>query len=271
VSWIKNALTSSIGKKFLVALTGLALVGFLFAHIYGNMNIFGGSEQLSIYAQHLHEWGWLLTVAEIGLLVMFVVHIGVVIKLTVENRSARGSTGYKKTGTKRGGFEYWTSKLMVVSGLIVLFFLIVHIIDFRLERAAHDEAWKTCLETLGSAAACEHTIGTEVIEKLQVPWRAGLYILGSLFIGWHLFHGIQSAFRSFGVNNEKWTPVIEKAGMTIGIVIGLLFASIPAYIYISGGDMPGAKSEEELQEVLEEHAIKSGIEPAIEEAVEQSE
>lgn len=263
MSWITKALTSTIGKKVLVAASGLALLGFMFAHVYGNLHVFAGTEQLSIYAQHLHEWGWLLNVAEIGLLGMFLLHIGLIVRLTIENRAARGPTQYKKPGTKRGGFEYWTSKLMLISGLVVLTFLIVHIIDYRLERAAHDEAWHTCLETLGAAAACEHAVGSHVVDSLLVPWRAALYILGSLFIGWHLFHGIQSAFRSFGVNSSKWTPIINKAGMTIGIVLGLLFASIPAYVFISGGDMPGQASGDELREMLQEHAMESGVTPTV--------
>lgn len=263
MSWITGVLSSSIGKKVLVALSGLALLGFLFGHVYGNLHVFGGEDSLSIYAQHLHEFGWLLTVAEAGIIGAFVLHIVLVVKLTIENRAARGPQGYKKPGTKRGGFRYATSKLMLVSGLVVLTFLVVHIVDYRLERHAMEEAWHACMVSLGTADACSGAVGAAVIEKLQVPWRAALYILGSLFIGWHLFHGFQSAFRSFGFNSPKWTPVLDKVGMLIGVGLGVAFAIIPAWILISGGEMPFAPETVERSEILQEHALKSGVQPDI--------
>lgn len=230
MSWFTRIWSSSIGKKVLVAATGLALLGFLFGHIFGNLQLFFGADKLNAYASGLHEL-WFLPVAEIGIIAAFVLHIVLVVKLTLENKKARGSK-YAVHASKNPGFKYTSSNAMVVTGLVVLTFLVVHILDYRLGRGAHDAALAQCLSV---GTDCDHTIGAQVISTLQVPWRAALYALGSLFIGWHLFHGIQSAARSFGIASAKWTPIIEKAGAAIGLGLGVLFASIPIAIYATGG------------------------------------
>ena len=230
MSWFTRIWNSSIGKKILVAATGLALLGFLFGHIFGNLQLFWGADKLNAYAAGLHEY-WFLPLAEIGIIAAFVVHIGMVIKLTLENKAARG-TRYAVSSSKNPGFKYTSSVAMLISGLVVLTFLVIHIIDYRLARGVHDAALVECLSV---GASCGDTVGAHVVESLLVPWRAVLYAVGSLFIGWHLFHGIQSAARSFGISSQKWTPVIEKAGAAIGIGLGVLFASIPVAILLTGG------------------------------------
>lgn len=253
MSWFTRIWNSSIGKKILVAATGLALLGFLFGHIFGNLQIFWGADKLNAYAAGLHEQ-WFLPLAEIGIIAAFVVHIGLVLKLTAENNSARGSR-YAVKSSKNPGFKYTSSISMLVSGLVVLTFLVIHILDYRLGRATHDAALATCLQ---SGVDCGGTVGAHVVESLLVPWRAVLYTLGSLFIGWHLYHGIASAARSFGVASEKWTPIIDKTGAVIGFGLGLLFASIPVAIYLTGGSF--AKIEQLGPEspitVIEDNAVQ---------------
>lgn len=231
MNWFTRIWNSSIGKKVLVAITGLALLGFLFGHIFGNLHLYWGAHHLNAYADGLHQMKVLLPVAEVGILLAFVVHVGLVVRLTLENRKA-ASKGYKVKATKNPGLKYTTSTLMLLSGLVVLLFLVVHILDYRLGRAADDIAFANCVAV---GADCQSTVGALVITKLQEPWRAVLYTLGSLFIGWHLFHGIGSAARSFGIASNKWTPIIEKTGIAIGVTIGVLFASIPVAILLTGG------------------------------------
>lgn len=231
MNWFTRIWNSSIGKKFLVAVTGLALLGFMFGHIFGNLHLYWGAQPFNEYADGLHQMKVLLPVAEIGILVAFLAHVGLVIRLTLENRKAVGVQN-KVKGTKNPGFKYTTSTWMLLSGLVVLLFLVVHIIDYRLGRAADDIAFANCVY---AGVDCHQTVGALVVEKLQVPWRAALYTLGSLFIGWHLVHGIRSAVRSVGVASNKWTPVIEKAGVGIGVTLGVLFASIPIAILLTGG------------------------------------
>lgn len=231
MSWFTRVWSSSIGRKVLVAVTGLALVGFLAGHLLGNLQIFLGADALNQYSKGLHDMGPLLVVAELGIIAAFIGHIYLVIKLTLENKKARGSA-YGMHVSKKPTINYTASRTMAVSGLIVLAFLVLHILDYRVNRALSDAALANCM-TLGTD--CDGTIGARVVETLQVPWRAAIYAVGSLLIGWHLFHGIQSSARSLGVASRKWTPIIEKAGAAIGIGFGVLFAIIPVAIFATAG------------------------------------
>lgn len=231
MSWFTRVWSSSIGKKVLVAVTGLALVGFLVGHLLGNLQLFLGADALNMYSKGLHDLGPLLTVAEIGIIAAFIGHVFLVIKLTLENKKARGSS-YGQHVSKKPTINYTASRTMAISGLIVLAFLVVHILDYRVNRAMTEAALANCL-TLGTE--CDGTIGAVVAQSLQVPWRAALYTVGSLLIGWHLFHGIQSSARSLGIASRKWTPIIEKVGTIGGLGMGILFAAIPVAVYATAG------------------------------------
>ena len=103
---------------------------------------------------------------------------------------------------------------MAISGLIVLAFLIVHIADFRMARG-------------------EGLIYDQVTTKLQEPWRVTLYVLGSLLASWHVYHGFQGAFRSVGVNHNKYTPILRTIGTLLSIAFAIGFASIPIWIFVN--------------------------------------
>ncbi|MBF93651.1 MAG: succinate dehydrogenase [Myxococcales bacterium] len=215
-------LRSGIGTKILVAVTGLGLVGFLASHVAGNMNIFlpprKGQPAIEAYADQLHHIPGFIFI-ELGLVAMFVGHIMLTLMLVLQNRQAKGSR-YAVQATKQQRSGNLASRTMAISGIIVLVFLVVHVSDFRLQR-----------ELITNSGGLE----ANLLEKLAVPWRAALYVVGSILISFHMTHGIASAFRSFGLAHEKYTPIIEKAGYTLGIVIGLGFASIPIYALIKGG------------------------------------
>jgi len=211
---------SGIGRKALVAISGLGLVGFLIAHLSGNLLIYknpeaGEQHPLNEYAENLHSVPG-FTFIELGLLFLFVLHIALVISLTLENRRARGPVGYSVSKTKRksGLLNALASRTMAISGVTVLVFLAVHIADFRLKRGGDE----------GPAEM--------IMTALSEPWRAALYVIGSLLVGWHLFHGFQSAFRSMGVNHPKYTPWIVGVGTFLAVVIALGFASIPVWVFL---------------------------------------
>jgi succinate dehydrogenase / fumarate reductase cytochrome b subunit len=217
LSWLFRLFQSGIGRKVLVALSGLALVLFLVGHLTGNLLIYSGDdgESMKAYAESLHQMPGFMAI-EIGLLLMFVLHISLVLWLTLENRRARGALGYSGGATKQesGVLRFLSSKTMAVSGLIVLAFLVVHISDFRMARGEGD-------------------IYTQVTTKLQEPWRMALYVLGSLLASWHVYHGFQSAFRSAGVNHKKYTPLLRTIGTVLSIAFAIGFASIPIWIFVN--------------------------------------
>lgn len=253
MSWFKKVLSSSIGMKLAVGLSGLGLVGFLIAHAAGNLNLYRGTHALDEYAMHLHALPG-FTIIEIGLLVMFLVHIPLVIALARSNAQARGSR-YAVSGSKREGgrAQSLASRMMKVSGILLLIFIVFHVMDFRRER--HEFHMPD-----GSV----YGLGNEVIEALSNPLFAVIYIVGSMLAAWHVFHGFQSAFRSLGFNHGKYTPALEKLGIAIAVFIGLAFASIPVAIQVGmvqPDDGPPAAHADALEVAHGEDAEAATTEP----------
>ena len=229
MNWLSRVLTSSIGQKLIAALSGLGLLGFMLVHAQGNLRIYlpgevEGTRAIDAYAEHLHDQPW-LPLAEIGLLVLFLVHIVTVIRLVLANRAARGATRYAASGNKSGGgAASKASMTMAVSGSITMAFLLVHVIMVRATRENLFQSWCNC-----DHAPVEH-VTKALVTHLSNPFMAIFYVVGSILVSWHLFHGIQSASRSLGVNHNKYSPLIQKAGLLISIVLALSFASIPLAI-----------------------------------------
>lgn len=217
MSWLTRTLTSTNGRKLLAALSGLGLVLFLIIHLLGNLQIFSSSDAFNEYAKALHD-GPLIVIGDVGLMIMFPLHIAMVIWLAVDNKKARGPVGYKVTGTKqeRGFASVLASKSMLYTGLVLIAFVAIHVWQFRLQ---HEE--------IG------YDVRGAVIETLSSPAWGAFYIIGSLLTGWHLFHGIQAAFRSLGAHHPRYTPLIVRGGTALSIVLALGFAAIPAWILIA--------------------------------------
>ena len=216
---LKRFFDSTIGQKVLVGATGLALVGFLITHLVGNLFMYAGDDGASFnaYSAGLHDLGVLLYIAEIGLLAIFLAHVGLVTRLVIKQRRSGGAGRYAVSRSKQegGGLSLLSSKMMSISGVVVLTFIVVHIWDFRLQL----EPDTNLFEMVRSA--------------LKEPWRVGLYTAGSFLIGWHVFHGFQSAFRSLGLNHSTFTPALEKAGKALAVIFGLGFASFPLWIFFT--------------------------------------
>ena len=235
MNWLSRVLTSSIGQKLIAALSGLGLLGFMLVHAQGNLRIYLpaaldeagkpiGTRAIDAYAEHLHNQPW-LPLAEISLLILFLVHIVTVVRLVLANRAARGATRYAASGSKSGGgAASKASMTMAVSGSITMAFLLVHVITVRATRENLFQSWS-------SAPHEPEHVTQALVTHLSNPFMAAFYVVGSLLVSWHLFHGIQSAARSLGVNHNKYSPLIEKAGLAISILLALSFASIPLAIY----------------------------------------
>lgn len=212
--WLGDALASSIGKKVLMALTGLALVGFLVEHLYGNLYLYEGHEAFDGYVEHLKSWGWLLTVAEFGLLALFACHIYLGIRVSMENREAR-SQGYVVRNSR--GASSVASISMLATGLVLLGFLVKHVIDFRFNEEFHESPASTVRETLGQ------------------PMHALVYLAAVLALTFHLSHAIQSACQTLGLSHPKFTPLIRKGSVAIAVLFGIGFGSFPIILWLGGG------------------------------------
>lgn len=209
--WIDRFLKSSIGRKALMAATGLLLVGFLVAHLAGNLSLYKGEGAFDEYA-HFIGGLEILPLAELGLGLLFIVHIYMAVRTTMENRNAR-PIKYGIAGNH--GKKTVSSMTMFVSGLVVLIFLIKHLWDFRLQKEAFEAA------------------PTEVVQAaLSQPFTAIVYILGAIAIGFHIFHAFSSAFQTLGLNHPKYTPALIWAGRILGVLLALGFASFPLFFWL---------------------------------------
>ncbi|HJM56394.1 MAG TPA: succinate dehydrogenase cytochrome b subunit [Planctomycetota bacterium] len=216
-SWIGRFLSSSVGKKTVLAVTGLSLVGFLVAHLLGNFSLYtGGIEGFNEYAAALEDLGGLLMAAEVGLFALFVIHMGLALRIVRENRLAR-QEAYRVNATM--GSSTAASRSMAITGLIVLLFLIVHIIDFRVPTLLGD------MDNLGEA----------VVQRLASPVGATIYLLGILALGLHLRHAIQSALQTLGIQHPNWSPFLRAGAMALAAALALGFASFPIYCLLSEG------------------------------------
>ena len=218
--WLVHAFTSSIGKKLVMAVTGLALCGFLVVHLGGNLLLYVGADEYNHYAHTLHAQKRLLQVAEIGLLILFLGHILLALKTDAENRAAR-PTGYavKQSKMDEGPLASPASAVMMITGIVILAFLLVHLSDFNLFDLRHDAGTKNP----------EPFVKALVI--LRDPISAIVYIVGSAFLGYHVLHGFQSAFQTLGVNHPKYTPIIRFFGFVLAITVAIGFGSFPFWAW----------------------------------------
>jgi succinate dehydrogenase / fumarate reductase cytochrome b subunit len=209
-----KALTSTIGQKLVVGLTGILLIGFVISHLAGNLLIYLGMDAYNEYAHALHAKEELLLAAEIGLLIVFILHVVISIKVSIQHKKARANE-YAVFRSKQGKSPITPSSLMLVSGIIVLGFILLHLADLRFN--------------LRHAVSNEVQPATHTLLVLQDPISATVYFFGSLFLGWHLWHAFQSAFQTYGLDHARYTPWIKKIGIALAVVLALGFASFPVW------------------------------------------
>jgi len=221
VKWLVNALATSIGKKFVMGITGLLLCGFLAVHLAGNVFLYVGPGAYNGYAHSLHKQEGLIKIAEVGLVVLFLAHIVLAVRTSRDNRAARQSPYLVKVSKIENGDASKATKAdswMFVSGAIVLAFVLLHLWDFTFQQRS-DLVYE----------------GKEPFEKavmiLQTPISFGAYIVGSLILGWHLSHGFASAFQSLGIYHPKYNRLIRCVSIVFAIVVGLGFASFPLWAW----------------------------------------
>ena len=207
---------SSIGKKWIVALTGLVLVGFVTGHMIGNLQIFLGQEPLNKYAAFLQGLGELLWVIRGVMAACIVVHIITTVLLWIQDNAATP----QKYAVNNPQAATIAAKTMIVSGLIVVCFLVFHLLHFT-ALAIHPE-WKLWEDELG-----RHDVYSLVIVGFRDPLVTGFYLLGLFLLCLHLSHGIQSFIQTLGLRTRKIADPISFASPYLAGLIFLGYASIP--------------------------------------------
>lgn len=204
---------SSIGRKILMAVTGVILIGFVIGHLVGNLQVFQDPDHINGYAQFLRSLGPTLWIARIVLLASAVIHIWAATVLTLENNRARGGEPYAVKNTIRATLA---SRTMRLTGYVVLAFLIYHLAHFTWGAAQketfkeHLPAWKmqTDYKVFGLTAVKAGTevedVHTMVIRGFQPPLVSLFYIVAVGLLSFHLLHGFDSLFQTFGLRSHKW-------------------------------------------------------------------
>lgn len=222
MGWFFNFFNSSIGKKFFMAVTGSFLLIFLVIHLIGNITLYFGPEAFNTYVKALDAIKPLIRVIEAVLLAAFVIHIFNGLRLWLENKRAQGSKYTVNAASENSSFS---SRTMVVTGSIVFIFLVLHLGTFFWRFNVNDP----------SGMAESHQYFQIVNEFFQMWWYVAVYVIAVLLLGFHLNHGFQSAFQTFGWNNKKYFPFVQKLGTVYAVIMALGFASMPIYFFFFYG------------------------------------
>lgn len=214
----ENFLTSTIGRKIIVGLTGLFLITFLVVHVGINATILlndGGATFNT--AAHFMSHNWVIRIMEIGLLLGILLHIFMTLKLHFENKAKR-PVAYAVVDGKAN--SKWYSRSMTLLGTLLLIFLVIHMSDF----------WLHTKKAVYITHEAENPF-LEVKEAMQNPLLLAIYVLGFISLGFHLLHGFPSAFQTLGLNHKKYTPVVKALGTAFSIIVPGLFAAIALALF----------------------------------------
>ena len=213
--------SSSLGKKYLMAITGLFLCSFLIIHFLGNIALFTNPVQFNEYTRFMSS-NPIIRVMEIILVAGFLTHIIDAIMLTRANKKAQP---VKYAMDKKQ--SSWYSRNMGLTGSVILAFLVLHLQSFWYGYKFGSPAYAT-----DSAGLPIKDMYTMVVEAFGEFWYSGIYVVAVTLLGIHLNHGFQSAFQSVGLRHKKYTPTIKMLGTAFSILITLGFVSFPIYFFI---------------------------------------
>lgn len=221
-SAVNHYFRSSIGRKQLVAVTGLLLCGFLVGHLTGNLLLMVSSNAFNLYAHKLFSLGPMLYVIEAGLAGIFILHLGLAFKLNMENMKSRGKYEQK---TKTGRGTTFASQTMPYTGLILLIFLVLHLISIK---------FGTHYEVTVDGVVMRDLYRT-TIEYFRSPIATAWYVIAMLTAALHTSHGFASAFQSLGWNHGKYFKNVKRLGLIYAILVGAGFAGLSIWCHLKGG------------------------------------
>jgi len=223
MKWIIDLFTSTLGRKVLMALTGLFLILFLAVHLAGNLQLLKGDDgrAFNVYAQFMTSNPLIKAVSYVNY-ALILLHIFIAIVLTRRNRDARGDQRYAVEGKTAN----WASRNMGILGTIIFIFLVIHLRGFWYEMH-----WGGISTQLYDGK--EYKDLYQVVASAYTQWwYVGIYVVSMLFLAFHLWHGFSSAFQTLGLNHLKYNPVISFVGRAFAIIVPLLFAWIPVAMFL---------------------------------------
>jgi succinate dehydrogenase / fumarate reductase, cytochrome b subunit len=229
MNFCKALFESSLGRKYLMALTGVALLLFVIGHLAGNLQVFAGRDKLNAYAHFLQANQGLLWMARVGLLVAVALHIWAALKLAAENKAAR-PIGYAETKWHKASYA---SRTMVMSGLIVAAFVVYHLLHFTVQVRAVNLTG-TDFPSLQDNRG-RHDVFAMMILGFSSPWVSLFYLIAMGLLCMHLGHGASSMFQSLGLKNKPYGAWIDRCALVAATLIFAGYASIPVAILLGYG------------------------------------
>lgn len=218
-------LSSSIGKKLIMAIAGLFLISFLLLHLGINLLliIFEDTKNFNLAANFMAT-NIIIKFFEVILFAFFLIHIFYGIYLQIQNWISR-PVAYSISNNEQLSFF---SKYMIHTAAAIFVFLIMHLFDFYFKAKVFGG-----LEEVVYNGKVYPDMASLVIAKFSIGWVIIAYIAAFIFLGFHLLHGFQSAFHSLGLNHKKYTPVIKLLGIAYTVIVVSGFALIPLFIYFT--------------------------------------
>ena len=216
-----SVFSTSVGTKIVIGITGFALFLYLVIHIAGNLMVFFGPAVFNRYA-YILESNPLLPIVELGLLAVFVIHVYKTIRMYLGNQEARPARYVMKKRAGRPSRKSLASSTMIVSGLWLLAFIVIHVKAFRY---GVEHEWPEGGRDLYRLE----------MENLSNPFVVGFYVLSMVVVGSHLWHGIASALQSLGFDHPVWTPRILTTAKVLATVIAVGFMAIAIWVYLQRG------------------------------------
>jgi succinate dehydrogenase / fumarate reductase cytochrome b subunit len=220
---LSGILGSSLGKKYLMAVTGVILFGFVIGHMLGNLQIFLGPDSINSYAHFLKSKPGLLWTARLGLLLMVIIHVWAAVKLSLENKAAR-PVGYADTRLVAASYA---SRTMMWSGVIIFAFVVYHLMHFTV--GITNPEYLRLDETLKDGTQ-RHDVYRMMILGFSNLWVSGIYVLSMALLCLHLSHGVSSLFQSLGLKNKYYGRHIDRFAKAAALIIFLGNCSIPVAI-----------------------------------------
>jgi succinate dehydrogenase / fumarate reductase, cytochrome b subunit len=246
--WPVEFYRSAVGKKWVMALTGIALMAYVFAHMFGNLKLYFGAEDFNHYSEFLRDLlvpilprTWTLWLLRIGLIVAFVFHIHAAASLTLMNRRAHAEGRYVAPRDWQAANA--ASRSMRWTGVVILLFLIWHLADL----------------TWGPAnpGFVRGDVYRNLVASFERPWSSAIYIVANVALGIHLFHGGWSMFQSLGLNNPRWNSWRRGFAVTFAGVVMLGNLSFPIAVLtgaVSADDNPDCRVSGDTIETCELYA-----------------
>jgi succinate dehydrogenase / fumarate reductase cytochrome b subunit len=220
MSTFRRLLSSSVGTKLLVGLTGLALFAYLILHLVGNALIFAGPETFNAYSHALIS-NPLIPPIEVGLLAVFLVHVYKAVTNDAANRAARPAGYAMKKYARHTSRKSFASSTMIWSGVVIFLFILVHVKQFKY--GAWYQEGNTDVRDLAR---------TE-FEVFSQPLWVAFYVLCTLLVGLHLRHGISSGLQSLGLDHPVYTRRLTMWGVVLAAIVGGGLALIPIWVYVT--------------------------------------